>query len=211
MVNRVREINAGLKTGRVNQKQKTRQAILDAAVRLMATRKAPTIEDIAAEAGVSRATAYRYFPKNDYLLAEAALYIGVPGPDEALAGVEGQDTLTRLLQADKIFHDLFTHNESMMRVMLAEGHRLRADNPADATPIRQNRRLPMIEQAIKGGDARLSDEAAQKLAQALSMIIGPEGIVASQDVLGLSGEEALALKRWIIQALLDAAVSQGGD
>jgi len=203
MTTRVRQIAANLKTGRVNQKQKTRRAIIDAAVRLTATNKVPSMEEIAEEAGVSRATAYRYFPKSDFLLAEAALDIGVPEPVAALAAVTGKDTATRLQEADKLFHDLFTHNEPLMRVMLAEGHRLRAENPE--TPIRQNRRLPMIEEALRGGDVDLSEDAFRRLAQALSLIVGPEGMIATRDVLGLKDDDARALKSWIISALLKAA------
>ena len=47
---------------RSNQKARTRQAIVRAAGALLARGDKPTLEEIAAEAQVSRATAYRYFP-----------------------------------------------------------------------------------------------------------------------------------------------------
>src|SRR5215210_8545823 len=59
--------------GRVNQKRRTRTAILAATVELVEQGQSPTVAEVADEALVSRATAYRYFPTQEYLLFEAAL------------------------------------------------------------------------------------------------------------------------------------------
>src|SRR3712207_339108 len=58
-------------TGRVGQKARTRDALLGAARRLLAQGSTPTVEDAAAAAAVSRATAYRYFPNQRALLVAA--------------------------------------------------------------------------------------------------------------------------------------------
>ena len=50
---------------RENQRARTRQAIVRAAGALFARGEKPSLDDIAAEARVSRATAYRYFPGLD--------------------------------------------------------------------------------------------------------------------------------------------------
>ena len=58
---------------RANQKARTRAAIVDAAERLRKTEgETPTVARAAEEAGVSRATAYRYFPTQEALLVEVA-------------------------------------------------------------------------------------------------------------------------------------------
>ena len=66
------------RTGRDRQKSRTRRQILEAAARLMQERRALTLEEIADAAQVSRATAYRYFPGLDALLAEAAVDARMP-------------------------------------------------------------------------------------------------------------------------------------
>ena len=58
---------------RANQKARTRQAIVRAAGALLAKGAKPSLDEIAEEAKVSRATAYRYFPGLDALLSEAAV------------------------------------------------------------------------------------------------------------------------------------------
>ncbi len=59
--------------GGTNQKQRTRQALVDAAKALAANGRPLTIADVAEAAQVSAATAYRYFSNpNDLVLVEAA-------------------------------------------------------------------------------------------------------------------------------------------
>src|SRR3954468_10364041 len=57
--------------GRVRQKRRTRDALVDATRQLGAEGDTPTVEVAAERAGVSRTTAYRYFPTQATLLAAA--------------------------------------------------------------------------------------------------------------------------------------------
>lgn len=191
--------------GRAAQKQRTRRGILDAAVRLMLRAGLPTMEQIAAEAGISRATIYRYFPNADVLLAEAAIDVGVPPPDAVFIGLEQASAQDRVEMVDQLFHSMFVNNEPVLRMMLSEGHRLRANYPDHKGAIRKGSRVPMIEAALDTGDIALRAETRQRLVQALSLIIGQEGMVASMDVLGLNEGQARDLKRWVIGALIKAA------
>ena len=56
--------------GRINQKRRTRAAILAAAGVLLEQDQRPTVAEVADAALVSRATAYRYFPTQEYMLLE---------------------------------------------------------------------------------------------------------------------------------------------
>src|SRR5882757_1425641 len=57
--------------GRSAQKARTRHALVAAARDLVASGVTPTVEQAAAAAGISRTTAYRYFPNNRSLLVAA--------------------------------------------------------------------------------------------------------------------------------------------
>ena len=61
------------RSGRPNQTSRTRKDLLQAASRLMKQGRRITLEDVAEEALVSRATAYRYFSSVDALLVEAPI------------------------------------------------------------------------------------------------------------------------------------------
>src|ERR1700685_1980717 len=77
-------------TGRVNQKLRTRNAIVQAAAGLSRTGRELTMPEIASAALVSEATAYRYFPDLASLLREA-IAGQLPPAAETLGPVAGSD------------------------------------------------------------------------------------------------------------------------
>src|SRR4051794_7469631 len=60
-----------VQSGRIRQKQRTREHLVQAARKLIASGDTPRVEDVAEAAGISRTTAYRYFPSQTELLAAA--------------------------------------------------------------------------------------------------------------------------------------------
>ena len=68
--------------GRAAQKLRTRQALMDTAVALVKEGRRPSVSVVADQAGVSRATAYRYFPSQELMLSEATVRAAV-GPATA--------------------------------------------------------------------------------------------------------------------------------
>ncbi|MEI2778091.1 MAG: TetR/AcrR family transcriptional regulator [Tetrasphaera sp.] len=61
----------GASGGRVKQKARTRNALVEALRELLARGQDPSVADVAAAAGISRTTAYRYFPDRHSLLGSA--------------------------------------------------------------------------------------------------------------------------------------------
>jgi AcrR family transcriptional regulator len=104
--------------GRPNQKSRTRKDLLRAAARLMKDGKSPTLEDVAEEALVSRATAYRYFPGVEALLIEAALDVAMPSGEELFAADDSTDAVERLRRVDLAVAGMMRANEPALRLML---------------------------------------------------------------------------------------------
>jgi len=195
--------------GRPQQRLRTRKDLLSAASRLMRQGGRPSLEDVAAEAMVSRATAYRYFPDIGALLAEASIDVGVPDAEELFAKDASQDPVARLEKVDKALHDAVTEHEPQMRRMLAHAVTRCIDAPDDATPPRQNRRLPLIGAALAPARKHFNSVALRRLEYALAMIFGTEGVIVAKDVLRIDDAEARRVKRWAIRALVDAARKPG--
>src|SRR4029450_5052117 len=105
-------------TARANQKRRTRKDLLQAASRLMKQGRKPSIDEIAEEALVSRATAYRYFPGLYALLGAASLDAAVPGAQELFRGEATNDPVSRLQSVDTALHDVIVANEAPFRMML---------------------------------------------------------------------------------------------
>lgn len=188
--------------GRPNQRLRTRKALLEAAARLARTGVSPSLDKVAEAALVSRATAYRYFPSVEMLMAEAALDVAAPDP-ETLFRDENGDPSARLIKADKALDAMIGANEPALRAMLARS--LTARGPDGDAPRRQNRRSQLIDKALE--PARRSFRAAdfKMLKRALALILGTEARIVFKDVLEISDEEARAVKNWAIRNLILAA------
>jgi AcrR family transcriptional regulator len=196
-------------TGRPNQRTRTRKDLLQAAARLMKQGRTPSLEDVAAEALVSRATAYRYFPSVEALLVEASFDLSVPEADSLFDGDTSTDPVARLQRVDTALHDMILANEAPLRMMLVHTLQrgLRGEDD-DALPRRQNRRAPLIEAALKPAAKQFKPAALDTLRKALALVIGTEAMVVFKDVLQLDDAEARKVKRWAIRALVEAAKKQ---
>jgi AcrR family transcriptional regulator len=198
-------------SGRPNQRRRTRKDLLEAAARLVKRGGKPSLEEIAEEALVSRATAYRYFPSVEALLVEASFDIAIPQPDELFQKAGMTDPVSRVQQVDTALHDMILANEASLRMMLVHSLEHAMKRAQDGKlPVRQNRRMALIEAALKPVRHQFSTATLETLSKALALIIGTEGMIVVKDVLQLNDAEARKVKRWAIRALVEAAMKQRG-
>jgi AcrR family transcriptional regulator len=192
---------------RSNQHLRTRKDLLLAAGRLLKEGRKPTMDEVAESALVSRATAYRYFPTLELLLVEAPLEGVMPDPKALFAADSSTDPEERLDRAEAAMHQMTYQNEAQLRVMLANSLvREGVDGSREPTPLRQNRRTPLIEAALAPTRNRFSNEAYDNLRAALGLVFGIESMVVFRDVLPLSERKARKVKSWAIRALVRAAL-----
>jgi AcrR family transcriptional regulator len=199
-------MEAEAKVGRRNQRQRTRKDLLQAASRLMKQGLKPNLDEIAAEALVSRATAYRYFPNVAALHVEAALDVATPEAEALFPGGLPTDPVERLQRVDAAFHDMTLANEVPLRMMLVHSLERVVRGEVDPEhPARQNRRTPLIEAALEPARDQFDPEALEIMTKALALFVGTEGMIVCKDVLQLDDADARAVKRWAIAALVEAA------
>lgn len=197
---------ADISNGRTTQRSRTRKVILQAAARLLERGACPSLDDVAVEAEVSRATTYRYFPGIEALLNEAMVDAIIPDP-EALFGPDApEDVAERLALLDEALDRACREREIALRITLARSIERPAMQKAGEEPLRQNRRVPMIERGLLPVAGKLDAKNRVRLTNALAMIVGAEGFIALTDVVGLDEREARDVRAWAIEALLKAAV-----
>lgn len=193
---------------RANQRYRTRKDLIAAAEQLMKNGHKPSLEDIAAAARVSRATAYRYFPNVETLLIEAPLDSAAPDIEALFAKDASIDPEARIDKAEAAMHRMAFDNEAGIRLMLA-ATLTRAAEGRDATvPLRQNRRGPLIDAALAPARARFRKAAYARLRAALALIFGSESMIVFRDVLRLDEKEARQVKSWAVKALVRAALEE---
>jgi AcrR family transcriptional regulator len=194
-------------TGRTRQKARTRAAMVAATRELLAEGSAPTVEQAAQRAAVSRTTAYRYFPNQRALLIASYPELDMPS---LLAPDAPADAAARLdLVTESIARQLIDH-EPELRAML----RLSLELPhpgKDALPLRQGRVIGWIEDALAPLAGQVADAERHRLALAIRATLGIEALVWLTDVGGLSREDATDLMRSSARALLRAALAEAGS
>jgi AcrR family transcriptional regulator len=198
-------VNKTEQSGRPNQRSRTRKDLLQAAARLVTQGRTPTLDEVAEEALVSRATAYRYFTNIEALLVEAAVDVATPEPGELFRDDASRDAVARLERVDTALHDMILANEPLLRTVLAHAIQQDAQSDEAGPPRRQNRRTPLIEAAIAPARDEFRPADMKFLMKALALILGPEAIIVFKDVLQLDDADARKVKRWAIRALVEAA------
>jgi AcrR family transcriptional regulator len=189
--------------GRTQQKQRTRNALVDAARNLVARGLSPTVEDAAAAASISRTTAYRYFPNQRVLLAAAHPETSA---ESLLPPDAPDDAAERLDLVVQAFMRVILDTEPQQRTMLRLS--LEADpNESGDLPLRQGRAIGWIEEALAPLRSRLDDAELHRLALAVRSAAGIEALVWLTDIAGLSRSEAVELMRWSARAMYDSALA----
>ena len=190
---------------RDNQRRRTRKDLLDAAATLLKDGRTPTVAEVAQTAMVSRATAYRYFPTADALLAAAPLDREVPSGADLFATDRTSDPAARLDKAEAALHRMIVRNEDQLRAMLAAALDRRTRTDDDDVPVRDSRRTDLIEAALAPVRHEFNPDTYETLCAALALIFGTESMVVCRDVLHVGPRRARQIKRWAIEAFVSAA------
>jgi AcrR family transcriptional regulator len=196
---------ASASAGRVNQKARTRAAIVHAVQDLARAGAEITMPSVARAALVSEATAYRYFPDLVSLLLEADAGVW-PDPAEALAPVAGSDDpVERVGYATEVLLNGVLARQSAVRAMIAAT----VARP-DVAATRPGHRFALIDQALAplaGADPRM----LAQLKQGLAIVMSAEALFVLTDLCGLSPQDAVASAVRTARSITAAAVRAGSS
>ncbi|SFI88719.1 TetR family transcriptional regulator [Albimonas pacifica] len=191
---------------RAAQKARTRKALLAGARALTARGEEVTVAAAAAEAGISKATAYRYFSDPAALAAEAGLDVAVASYEEVTA--QARDLRGRLAAISLYFYELACDHEPAFRQFLAR------NLDASLTPARERtrrgaRRVAMYERAL-AEDGTTPRPLRDRLVRELSMATGAEAMIALFDIVGASREEGREAVLGVVEAVCDRRLGPRG-
>jgi AcrR family transcriptional regulator len=201
------------KSGRVNQKTRTRTALLTAASALVKEGRPPSMPEAADRALMSVATAYRYFSSAEDLWWEASKAIALASTlDEAkqrveAAGDEPQARLEALIRSTgfQMIDDEVPYRQ-MARAALEQWFRQEEARDGERVPIREGRRNQQIRHAIAPLRDELPKKDVDRIAHALALVIGSEAMIALLDAAGLDAPAAkqslLDAGRWMLAGAL---------
>jgi AcrR family transcriptional regulator len=200
-----RDRGIGLSVGRVNQKARTRNAIVQAMQDLARAGAEITMPAVAKAALVSEATAYRYFPDLVSLLREADAGIW-PDPAQALAPVaDCADPVERVGYATEVLLTGVLARQSLVRAMIAA-----SITRPDVAATRPGHRFALIEYAL-APLAGADPNALTQLKQGLAVVISAEALFVLTDLCGLSPPDAVASAVRTARSLTAAAIGAGSS
>jgi AcrR family transcriptional regulator len=198
-----------------SKRLRTRARLLATAARLIADGLTPSTTEVAEAAGVSRRTAYRYFPTQEQLLVESSLEQLRPEVEAALQAVsvvpagKGQDeaawAVARLDATVVVMHRLAREHAGLLRTI----QRLTAGGAT--TPgvrPRGSRRVDWITAAVEPVRRQLGRRRFELLVSALCACVGFDSLFVLEDIRGLLPAEALRVTRWTAAAILRASVEE---
>jgi AcrR family transcriptional regulator len=166
----------------------------------------PSIAALATEAGVSRATAYRYFRSRSELVE--AIMTESLGPVR-LFEPSASDGAARVRELFDRTFPRFKEFEPQMRaaLQLSLEHAALAASGALAEPAyRRGFRRGILGRAAAPLAEPLGPDGFARLLRALSLIYGIEPYVVLKDVWGADDAEVEATARWVVEAILAKAL-----
>ena len=171
-----------------------------AAEALIHAGRKPTVSDVAEAAEISRATAYRYFPTQEMLLAEVALFAaGGPLFRPTAKGVPVAEAVGQLVR--RVGGWAYA-NEQPLRTLL----RLSLDPSSGVR--RPGHRREWIREALAPVRNDLDTKTYRKLSRALTLLLGIDPVVVMKDIAGASRDQALDALEWSARTLVEAALNQ---
>lgn len=194
------------KSGRTAQKMRTRNALIDAARRLIANGATPTVEEAAAEASISRTTAYRYFQNQQDLLVAAYPQTGL----ESMLGEQPSDDIEARLDAVLDGYLRMTlDNEAALRTALRLSLELEGSQ-REHLLLRRGRVIDWLKEALEPLSDQVGEDSVMRLVYAIRTSAGIEALVWLCDVAGLSHDKAREQMVWSARALLRSILAGAG-
>ncbi|HET7066216.1 MAG TPA: TetR/AcrR family transcriptional regulator [Nocardioides sp.] len=206
---------------RPSARERTRRLLSEAARELLRTGGPLTVQAAAERAGVSRATAYRYFPNNDSVRVHATMPlvdgVGLNPPtldqrddqphdgshERAPQGLPDKaSTLVRTMGAWAFDHE---HElRTFMRLSLAPPGPDRIERGASTN------RDTWIATLLEGLPDHVPQEARDRLSVALTPLFGADAVIWSTDIARVDRETALDVMEWMAAALVRATLDESG-
>ncbi len=190
-------------------RERTFRLLREAARELVRTGRPLTVPAAAKLAGVSRATAYRYFPTNDAVVLHATMSLA----DDPLADLDwAPPTATspselgaRAAELVRVTAEWAFDHQTELRTMLrlSLGPERKSLKPRRALTNRGR----WIAALLEGLPGEVQPAARERLAAALIPLFGSDAVVWTTDMAELPRDHAIDLLSWMAQALVKATLA----
>lgn len=184
---------------------RTQQRLVKAAMQLSEGGALPTLTEVAVQAELSRATAYRYFPTQSALVAamvETSLKPIIEWhPQQSDAGQRINELLAfaypRMLEHEGVLR-------AALQLSLQQWSEQRRDPQTKETLVRGNRKK-ILKRVVEPLEGTRSPASLQRMMYAFSLIYGSEVFMVMKDIWHVDDAEILDVTQWVAKAIMRQA------
>ena len=192
---------------------RTQSKLIDTAMGMLEQGWFPSITELATAAGVSRATAYRYFPTQGELVSSIV--------DESLGPIQRwspkEDTVGERISAllEFAYPQMEKHEGALraaLQVSLQQWADLRAqrlDKENKALFVRGDRKR-LVELAAEPLNGKISNDELARMKHAFSLIYGSEVFLVFKDIWNLDSEQIQNIVQWMGKAIVRQVEEDAG-
>lgn len=185
---------------------RTYRLLLAEAMALTRDGRVPSVAEVAQRCGVSRATAYRYFPSRGKLISAVIGEGLAPVRNTRTKAKDGPLALRELFEKTfPLFHASERHMRAALQLAL-EHEALERAGVLEEEMFRRGHRREILRRVAMPLHAELGARNFERLLRALSVIYGIEIYVVLKDIWGASDRDVEALARWMLDAIVAAAL-----
>lgn len=186
-------------------RKRTFEHLLHTAVSILDEGHELTITELADKSGISRATAYRYFPTQSDLISAVVDHSLQPilhwQSDEQDVGKKMNDFLSFA------FAQMIKHEGAIraaMRLSLQQWVTDRSASSSNSEKFVRGNHKEVLSNLLQPLQSQLNEELNNKLIYTLSIIFGSQ-ITVLKDVWNLDDSYIVSLSQWIIKAVINQA------
>lgn len=193
-------------------KKRKYKVLIQHALRMFEEGAFPSVTELAIAAGISRATAYRYFPTQSALISTVVDEILKPIIDWRPEQITAEERVEELL---KFAYPQMLNHEGALRAALLLSLQQWAEKRSQETNakpgfvineklIRGHRKqtLLMVTEPLK---EQLSPELLEKVIHSLSLVYGSEVFMVFKDIWQMENHEVQSITQWMAKAILNQA------
>lgn len=187
---------------------RTYQLLVEHAMEVAKSGRLVTVAEVAAAAGVSRATAYRYFGSRSELVSRIIEESLGPVRRFTSSASDGRERLRELFSKTfPRFQEFEPHMRAALQLAL-EHWALERAGSLQEEPYRRGHRARLLARAAAPLKSEIGSAGFARLIRALSLIYGIESYVVLKDIWGASNRQVEAIALWMADALVAAALAE---
>lgn len=194
--------NDYINTGRKQQKLKTRNKILQSTQKFLAKGTNFTLEEVAEDAKISRATVYRYYSNIEILSAEAGLDLNTKKPKAIYDKLKNLEVNEIVLGIQDYYNKLAINNETAFRKYLSV---VLNSTPQERT--RGARRVKTLQLALNDKSVHLKENEIENFTNIATLLMGIEALIVTKDVCHLNNQQSVAVLQWGLKMLLKGVIT----